>query len=57
MSDAVQNSFTGIYPNPTSNILNIEIQSISNINTSLIVYDVLGKSYCNSTYHIGERVE
>jgi ELWxxDGT repeat protein len=36
-----QNSKTHIYPNPTSNLLNIEIENASNFEA--IIYDVVGK--------------
>ncbi len=37
------NSFVAVYPNPTSSLLNIDIQSKVNCKTTLKVYDVVGK--------------
>ena len=43
ISQVYNNSFVAIYPNPTSAMLNIDIQSKGNYTTLLQVYDVVGK--------------
>lgn len=44
LTDAVSNGITSIYPNPTSDLLNVGVQSTFGFSTTLIVFDVLGKS-------------
>jgi hypothetical protein len=43
ISDAVINNFVRVYPNPTSGLLNIDIQSTGTYDTKITAYDVIGK--------------
>jgi hypothetical protein len=39
----VVNNFTRVYPNPTSGLLNVEIQSTDIYDTKIVAYDAIGK--------------
>ena len=43
VGEAVVNNFTRVYPNPTSGLLNVEIQSTDIYDTKIVAYDVIGK--------------
>ena len=43
VGEAVVNNFTRVYPNPTSGLLNVEIQSTDIYDTKIVAYDAIGK--------------
>ncbi len=43
VNEVHSNVLAAIYPNPTSHIINIDIQSTENIDVNLTIYDILGQ--------------
>ncbi len=54
ITEAAINGFTRVYPNPTDEQLNVELQSTSNFETKLTVYDVVGKKAFERTTSVNK---
>ena len=56
VKEAFSNTFAGIYPNPTSGVLNVEIQSTQAYSTSIEVTDVLGRKISSKTIQLNKGI-
>lgn len=54
IEDVVTSGFGNIYPNPTSGMLNVEIQSTNNYQTNIITYDVIGQIVADKSINLSK---
>ena len=52
LNDVLADNIVNLYPNPTTGLLNVELQSTMACNTVLTVYDLLGSVVAQDTRQI-----
>ncbi len=55
-SDKIRNANIVVYPNPITEVLNIEMESFANVSAKLIITDLAGKKVKESLFNVNEGI-